>query len=869
MPDIDRNRVNEILEEVLEIEPSEREDFLSNAGLSREVLKEVELLLSLEEEAASSLNLAAIRYSHDFLDAADEVPVGQVIDVYRITGELGSGGMGAVFLAERTDGNLEQKVALKLLKRELNTAALRARFSKEREILASLEHPSIARLLNAGTTEDGIPFLAMEYVDGLPIDEFCDRHSLGLNERLEMFIKVCEAVGFAHRNLVVHRDLKPSNILVDKSGVPKLLDFGISKILTDEIGETGTATITNLGVMTPSYASPEQLQKQSVTTAADIYSLGVILYELMSGVRPFESKEDDLKAIYEAVVDEPPAPPSYAARARGSSAGQGHRKDFLKAKEETPTAAAGETTAPSSSGNTRSDTHPVRWQQLRGDLDNIILKALKKEPERRYATAERLADDIGRFLKDLPVRARPDTLAYRTGKFLRRNALAASAAMLLFLAVMVGLGATLWQARQTEIAADRARAEAAKTRKSLQFVSDILNFASPFWSSSNPERKKDATIVEAMEIALANADKELADEPEVLAEVLFTLGSAYFGKGDYAKAEELLKRSISKYNELLGEGNTRAMQITGRLANQQYLQGKNDEAEQSYRAAVEYLRPRLDEGSDNALYLAGALTGLGNIQLLRGNYAEMESLNLEALELAEQFEGKDRRMIPVLLSNLGTANLALGKLPRSEMFYEKALDEMRSRGSVEHMEGAAIYGRLGQLAMMEGDLGKAQERLNKSYDIYLKRAGERNPYAIVASNRLAQLYLRKGELDKAEAEITRVMQIEKEVFPNGHRLSADSRSLLGDLYTKQGKLKEGEAELRQALAYLKSTLKQPNPEIANTEASLSRNLLAQERRNEAGDLLRSAYDSLVATNGLDHPETVGLKKELEKLGDKR
>ncbi|HUF02543.1 MAG TPA: serine/threonine-protein kinase [Aridibacter sp.] len=316
MSRIDRNRENEILEEVLELEPSELKEYLAGAGLSGEMRKEVEQLLSFEEEAASSCNLAAIEFSHDFLDAHDGVSFGQLIDVYRITGELGSGGMGAVFLAERTVCNPEQKVALKLLKRELNTAALRARFGQEREILASLEHPSIARLRSAGTSEDGIPFLAIEYVNGLPIDEYCDRHSLNLNERLEMFVKVCEAVGFAHRKLIVHRDLKPSNILVDKNMVPKLLDFGISKILSDKLGEADTATIIRLGVMTPSYSSPEQLRKESVTTAADIYSLGVILYEPVSGVRPFESKEYDLRAIYDAVVDEDPTPPSEAARTK-------------------------------------------------------------------------------------------------------------------------------------------------------------------------------------------------------------------------------------------------------------------------------------------------------------------------------------------------------------------------------------------------------------------------------------------------------------------------------------------------------------------------------------------------------------------------
>ncbi|HUF02544.1 MAG TPA: tetratricopeptide repeat protein [Aridibacter sp.] len=262
--------------------------------------------------------------------------------------------------------------------------------------------------------------------------------------------------------------------------------------------------------------------------------------------------------------------------------------------------------------------HPVKWQQLRGDLDNIILKALKKEASRRYSSVENFAEDITRYQQGLPVNARPDTFFYRAGKFVKRNSVFAGAGFLVLLAMLFGVGATLWQARQTEIATDKARAKAAKAKKSFEFVSNILNFSSPFWSSSNPERKKGATVAEAMEVALENIDRELADESEVLAEVLYTLGNAYFGKGDYEKSEQLPRRSIDKYNEILGEGNPRAMQITGRLGNQQYLQGRHDEAENSYRAAVNYLRPRLDEDEENRLFLAGALTGLGNIQLLRG-----------------------------------------------------------------------------------------------------------------------------------------------------------------------------------------------------------------------------------------------------------
>ncbi|MCO6509405.1 MAG: serine/threonine protein kinase [Aridibacter famidurans] len=867
MPEIDHNRVNEILEEVLELDPSERRAFLSSAGLSSEVRREVEQLLTFEEEAAASFNLNAVEFSHDFLEPDSAVPIGQLIDVFKIKSELGSGGMGAVFLAERTDGELEQEVALKLLKREHNTAALRARFRKEREILASLEHPSIARLLNAGTTEDGIPFLTMEYVDGLPIDEYCDRHSLGLKERLEMFIRVCEAVGFAHRNLVVHRDLKPSNILVDKNGVPKLLDFGISKILTDEIGETGTATITKLGVMTPSYASPEQLKKKSVTTAADIYSLGVILYELMSGVRPFESKEDDLKAIYDAVVDEEPPMPSEAARTSNSDTVSRHT--FAPARDRTQTLSAGDQTASSASTRTSPEAHPVRWQQLKGDLDNIILKALKKEPERRYATAERLADDIDRFLRGLPVLARPDTLMYRTGKFLRRNSLAAGAALLVLLAVFVGLGATLWQARQTEIEAERARAEAAKTKEALNFVGNILNFANPFWSSSNPERKRQATVAEAMDLAARNAEKDLADEPEVQAEIFFILGKAFMGKGDSKTSEKLIRKAIENYERIRGPENLRSMQFRGQLGNQLYLQARFDEAGEEYRKTVEFLRPRRGNDKETNSVLAGALSGLGNIRLLKGDFRQTAELNEEALEIASGFEGDARRMIPVLLGNLGTALVSLGELQEAESVLDKGLAELRSRGGAANLDGANLLRELGEVSLLRGDLNKAEQRFSEAYEMALKSVGEKNIYTLEIANRLVRIYVAQRNFSKADELLSKTESSGRELHPYGSVITAVTQSLRGEYFTRQGMLEKGEAEHRSALEFFNANSKDPNANAAAAKHRLGMNLAAQKRFEEAREFMRSAYEALLKTRGASHPETVRVKKELEQLGDKQ
>ncbi|REJ79316.1 MAG: serine/threonine protein kinase [Acidobacteria bacterium] len=863
MPEIDRNKVNEILERVLEMEPAMRQEFLSGPGISKEIADEVENLLSFEDEAESSFNLAAIEYSRDFLESGNGVPVGQVVDVYRITGELGSGGMGSVFLAERIDGRFEQKVALKLLKRELNTSALRARFQQEREILASLEHPGIARLLNAGTSEDGIPFLAMEYVDGLPIDEYCDLNSLDLDKRLDMFTMVCDAVGFAHRNLIVHRDLKPSNILVDKEGVPKLLDFGISKILGDRLGGADMATVTRMGVMTPSYASPEQLQKQSVTTAADIYSLGVILYELLCGVRPFQQKEDDMRAILEAVVHELPTLPSETARLRESGMPQ---PDGVEAGGgRSSTRIAGDRTAPSSTTRTNPEILKIRWQQLKGDLDNIVLKALKKEPELRYSTAERLAEDISRFLKGLPVSARPDTLSYRAGKFIRRNSVAVVAGFLVVVAVLVGVAATLWQARQTQIEAEKARAETVKTKKALDFLGSILNFANPFWNSPNPDRKRQATIAEAMEIAVRNVEKDLADEPEVQAEVFFILGKAYLGKGDYQISADLLRRSIEKYDRIRGPENLRSMKIRGNLGDHLYLQGKYDEAASSYRQSIDFLRPRLEEDEETKLFLAGALNGLGNVYDIWGRYDESVEVKKEAISIAERFEGEDRKMIPVLLSNLGFSYLSLGLLEEAAENFEKALVEVRSRGSVGTIDEAGILRDLGKVSLAKGELSEAEASIRKGYETYAKALGEGSFYTLDTANWLARVYLERAETEKAERLLTRTLEAERESYPDGNILTSFTMSLLGEIDTRRGNLKAGESKHREALEFMTVTFKEPNPHIASIRTRLASNLIAQERPEEVRGELEKAFKALTKTKGPNHPETTDVEKELERL----
>lgn len=579
----DWKKVKQLLKEVLEIEPAKRQKFLDDSGISDSMREEVESLLAFETESEDLMRLSAVEFSKDFFDSNEtekNTLLGQRIGVYEIVREIGYGGMGAVYLATRADGKFEQKVALKLLKREMNTAVLRRRFQQEQEILASLEHPNIARLLDAGTTDDKIPYLAMEYVEGIPIDEFCNKNKLDLSQRLDLFRDVCAAVNFAHRNLIVHRDLKPSNILVNDEGIPKLLDFGISKILSAEFEQLNAATVTKLGAMTPSYASPEQLQSKSVTTATDIYSLGVILYELLSGHRPFEAKEDDLKEIYKAVIETEPPPPSALIDTVSRDF-----KQITEAKTEIKPENSPEPATKINYQNNNTGSNKTRRtlpsginlssNSLRGDVDNIVLKALRKEPERRYSSAENFSEDIRRFLKGLPVTARPNTFSYRAEKFIKRNRTAVIAGILILLAIIGGLIATFWQARA-------ARAERAKAERRFNDVRKLANSnlfeVYPIVENLEGSLKaREKILLNTLEY-LDNLSKEASGDLELQSELATgyekigdvqgalnnsSLGNVQAGLESYEKARNL--------REAVHAANPAKLEVKEKLANNYYV----------------------------------------------------------------------------------------------------------------------------------------------------------------------------------------------------------------------------------------------------------------------------------------------------------
>jgi serine/threonine protein kinase len=421
----DFQNVEEIFHAALECEPNQLDAFLNEKCAGDEILRrEVEALLALHRRAGSFIETPIADVASGLLKEDEtDLLIGQTIGHYKISQRISAGGMGAVYLAERADRQYEKQVAIKLIKRGMDTDSVLRHFRNERQILASFDHPNIARLLDGGATESGLPYFVMEYVEGLPVDAYCDAHALSIVERLKLFREVCAAVSYAHRHTVIHRDVKPSNILVTSDGTPKLLDFGIAKILQPSDAVEPLATLTGVRLMTPHYASPEQVRGEALTTATDVYSLGVVLYQLLTGRKPYRLKTQAPEEISRAILEqEPPRPSTAIAKSDGSGKSQ-----------------------------------VLNPKSLRGDLDNIVLTALRKEPDRRYQSVEQFSEDIRRHLEALPVAARKDTLAYRSAKFIRRNTVATAAAALIFLTLIGGIVATTWQARKAR--AEKARAE--------------------------------------------------------------------------------------------------------------------------------------------------------------------------------------------------------------------------------------------------------------------------------------------------------------------------------------------------------------------------------------------------------------------------
>lgn len=825
MVDKDWQIVDALLNRVQDLPPSERAKFLDEAG-DGEIRAEVESLLACEAKAEDFLQMPALSFSDGLLSSADSDELaGQQIGRYRIVRELGRGGMGAVYLAERTDEDVRQLVALKLLKRELNTADIRRRFTHERQILASLEHSQITRLLDVGSTSDGVPFFVMEYVDGVPIDEYCRQNGLAIDDVLNLFRAACDGVAFAHRKLVVHRDLKPSNIFVTAEGTPKLLDFGIAKLLTPEFEGSSEHTVTQLGAMSLHYASPEQIRGEPVSTATDIYSLGVVLYELLAGRRPFEIAGQNTEEIIRSVCETEPQKPSTAAR----DAETGRRGDTGMGKL------------------AASPRHRVSVSGLKGDLDNIVLMALRKEPARRYSSVEQFSEDIRRHLEGLPVTATKDTIAYRAGKFVKRHKVGVAAAMLVVLTLV---GAVLITARQARV----ARLERDKAQRINSFLQDMLRAAAP------DVKGADIKVIDILGDASARAKTELADKPEVLADVLMTLGGTYISLSQWGSAETELRTALDVSLKANGELHPTTATTMAWLGLTLARLNKGAEGERISRRAVELQRRLHPQGHEG---LGVALYSLGLNLMVEGNSKAAEPYFIESSEMIKKYLGENNGYYIATLVMLARSRQLMGNVDSAEAIYRQAIATGRKLEFRYRIFVAQAAAFLGDLLVNKGSYSEAEAVLRESESIYRELSDASSVGSIKST--LGRLYFKTGDYANAVGEFRESVPLLLKSYPREHPFVVSAEVGLGLALTRAGKPADGESHLREALEIRRKVLPDGDPLTSMSESALGECLTAQKRYAEAEPLLLHGYESLKSTVGEQDHRTLEARERLAKL----
>ncbi len=794
--------------------------------------------------------LAAHDSSGDFLDApiASRLPPlpdpgleGHTLGPYRVQGRIGQGGMGAVYLAARADDEFRKQVAIKVVRSGLNAEEILDRFRRERQTLANLDHPNIAKLLDGGTTQDGRPYFVMDYVEGLPLDEYCDRERLTITERLHLFRSACSAVQYAHQNLVVHRDLKPDNILVTSEGVPKLVDFGIAKVLSPgAASQTVYVGPERGGPMTPAYASPEQVRGEPVTTASDVYSLGVLLFELLTGRLPYSVDGRSYEALRHTVCEQEAEAPSLLVT-----------RPWTRQERD----AEGVTLDAESLAKTREGSARALRRRLAGDLDAIVLRALRKEPQARYASVEQLSEDILRHLAGRPVLAQRDAFGYRAKKFVRRHRAAVLAAAATFLVLVTAVAVTSWQARIAARERDRAQIEAAKAEQVIAFLRDTLGSADPYTEG------RDVTVAQVLGEAARRIDGDLGSQPEVAAAVRSTIGNTYGNLGLYDQAESLLRASLAERRQMLGPDHRDIASTINDLAVVLISKSDHDAAESLLNEALAmYGRLGLADGRE----AAAVFNSLGQIENAKANGAAAESRYRRALAMLRAMPDTDRE-IAENLNDLAVVMQSAGRLDEAASLYREALEIIRRLRGSESPESAAISSNLAGVLASQADFGGAERLYREVLTMRRELLGDAHPEVTYTLVNYADVLERMGRYAEAIQLCDDILSRRGKTLPDLHpavpaALVVRGRSLVG-----QGRPEAGEAALREALEIRRKALGDDHWLVANTESALGGCLTALRRYAEAEPLLLRSYERLRKDRGERHELSVDALGRLVRL----
>ncbi len=875
-PAADRaERLQHLFKEGLLLAPDERAAFLATACPDDpDLRRELESLLAADDQARAGGFMDTPVAQMPTLLGGDNDLEGRRVGAYTILRQLGHGGMGDVYLAVRNEP-FKQYVALKIIRRHMSTREVLRRFEMERQILASLNHPNIARLIDGGTTDDGLAYFVMEYVDGMPLTHYCNEHRIGVDERLRLFQTVCRTVHYAHQNLVIHRDLKPSNILVTRDGRIKLLDFGIAKLLNPHLSPVEMpVTRTEIRMMTPEYASPEQVRGEALTTASDVYSLGVVLYELLTDRRPHRLAGRSTEEIFKIISQEEPLLPSTTVTQTTVPVG---------ITQEPPAPIE-----PSAIARAR-DLSPERLRRrLRGDLDAITLKALRKETNRRYGSAELLEQDIERHLTRQPVLARRGNRRYRIGKILRRYRVEALAVAVVLVALLGGLGVSLWQAAEARHERDRAEAAQAQAEEVSGFLEGLFAASDPY--APVAERLDTLRVREFLERGAERVQTGLDDQPLVQARMLDVVGRVYRSLGLYADARPLLEQALDIRREALGprhpdlaesltnvgvllldtgeyerardlleEALTINTEVWGdahptiavdlnHLASVLRELGLYEEAEQRHLEALAMMRETADERDPR---LTSFMTALVATLEQAGDHETAERYARESLALHRSVYGSDHPQLAIALRELGLILQRRGKYREAEGLFRESLAIAEAVLGQEHPQIADLLNRLASIRYWQKDLAAADSIHRKSIALKRKLYGDMHIEVAYGANNLASVLREKREFDEADAMHREAIAITRAAVGEEHASYWIVLGNRGMTFTARGDCGQAEPLLRAAMAGLRRTIPDDPIRVPWQQRWLGECLINRGRYAEAETTLLESHTALQKARGGD------------------
>ncbi|MCG2589642.1 serine/threonine-protein kinase [Rhodohalobacter sulfatireducens] len=795
--------IQDLFHQCIELSLDEQKIFLDN-------LKEKKPQISAELKKLLDAHHMSGTFLEDEILEEEFISEGDRVGPWRIIREIGRGGMSSVFLATRADGQFEREVAIKFLHGLIPGQSMHKRLQQEQKILARLQHKNIAQLFDAGLTDEGRPYFILEYIQGKPITEWCNEKHLSFEERLQLFVQVCRAVQFAHQLLIVHRDLKPNNILVDNHGTVKLLDFGIAKILEDEPQEGAPVTKTGLFLMTPEYASPEQVHGGAITTATDVHALGLILYELLTGRLPYDISDKTPIEIGSIISETTPAKPSSVV---------------IKISSETIKL-----------GSINKAQHK---RQLRGDLDTIVLKSIRKEPERRYGSADQLLQDIRCYQKNEPISARPESAGYLTKKFIQRNRTVVFALSVIGI-ILVGTAIfSLNQARITEI-------ERQKTEQVNAFLQEMLASPNPY---------QDGLEVKVIDILDRTADRidiELSNQPAVEASVRHTLGVTYRELGDIDKADFQLSQSLALMNTLFSPPNAEMSEVQVEMAKTEQMQGNYQTADSLLNLA---LTADLELFGRESTTIAARLGELGSLQWEMGNFDEAEALLRESLELEQKLRSPDHEQIASSMGNLAT-------LLSDQGYDEEALELYREelkiyRANYEDDRHPAIPQVISHIGIILDDQEKYEEALadhQKALELFRELKGEDHPDVVYAMNNLASVMTKMGNVEEALAMQVDAAALYRDIFGPDHPNLGIQYNNIAFTKRNMGDLEGAKESYSQAIETWQAGLPPGHPFLAYGYHNLASVLQSQNRPGEALPYFRDAYEIRTEHLSPENPE---------------